>query len=122
MLKVDNHLRELERQAINDHQAALKLANELKRLISDNWSVIPCPAINPGRAHLKITCRYCKGKAFVRVNVTELEEFPPPPTPPKPPSKLTETGYIVCSMHNENLPCLLCELDQEYQDDMDIPF
>jgi len=73
---VDKDLRELERKAQTDPQAALKLVYKLKRLIGENWQAMPCPRcskVSYGPGH---GCGFCDGRMFVRVNVSELKEFP----------------------------------------------
>lgn len=69
---MDARLRQLERQAATDPEAGLKLVHELGRLIKDQWQAVPCRGQYP-----HTYCKLCDGKAFVRINVTELSEYTP---------------------------------------------
>jgi len=70
---MDARLRKLERLAQNgDAKAALRLANEMKRLVNDNWQAVPCSNRSPHG-----NCSLCGGKEYVRVNITELNEHIP---------------------------------------------
>jgi len=96
---MDAKLRELERRADNDSQAAIQLAAALKRLIQDQWQAVPCNTRETyaviGYRHEK--CLDCHGMEFLRINVTNLNEYvsrqdrplmpepPPSISPPIPP-------------------------------------
>ena len=77
---MDQKLRELERKAATDPQAALQLAAALKRLIQDQWQAVPCnswesPNVK-GLRHER--CQDCHGMEFLRINVAALNEYVAP--------------------------------------------
>jgi len=73
---MDAKLRELERQANDDPQAALRLNHELKRLIHDQWQAVKCPQGFGGSdyPHSTFGCTTCDGYGWLRINVMELNE------------------------------------------------
>jgi hypothetical protein len=72
---MDQKLRELERQAQNDPQASMQLAAALKRLVQDQWQAVPCDNFAVSGHHMH--CRECGGQGFLRINVTQLNEYIP---------------------------------------------
>jgi hypothetical protein len=77
---MDQKLRELERKAQDDPQAALQLAAALKRLLSEQWQAVPCNTWEPPavRGYRHERCQDCHGMEFMRINVATLNECVPP--------------------------------------------
>ncbi len=73
---MDAKLRELERKAQGgDHDAALRLIHEQQRLINQQWQLVPCDHPT-ARGHHR-DCKICGGQGFLRVCVSELNEYVP---------------------------------------------
>jgi len=69
---MDTKLRELERQAITDLDAAHKLIRSLKRLIRGQWQAFQCK--NCTLIDDRKACHKCGGFGWVRYDVLQLPE------------------------------------------------
>jgi len=72
---MDAKLRELERQSINDLDAAQRLIGNLKRLIQGQWQAFGCPTCKYSDNVITAECSACDGRGWVRCDVLELCEY-----------------------------------------------
>lgn len=95
---MDQKLRELERQAQDDHQAALKLAMCYKRLVQEQWSAVPCPKCP---SSYRQECKICGGSRYVRINVSALQEYDPGAKEPSSNLNLSALEQLMGSYFND---------------------